>query len=295
MGYYLPAYDTEAVYPWWEFMDGAGSPLPYQLTVSYEGERLRECLDGIRAVAEVQRRMQAPATFFLVGELLVHSGPELRAILDDPLFDIQSHSYTHPNLVAISADAASLRHELADSRRLIEDTFGRPVIGLTTPGGFTGGLAGQRRVLDAIVEAGYRYVRSAGRGADRSVPAPLTQPFWYEEDGYPELLELALHGWHDNILTGQPGVCAWPPALPWGYPSRMPRTAREVYQAYAPGIDYVAEHRLLTYVPCFHPWSIYRVDARARQIELLLRHAQRRIDIISCTGMYEQLCTERAL
>jgi peptidoglycan/xylan/chitin deacetylase (PgdA/CDA1 family) len=295
MSFYVAAYDTEAIYPWWELGDQKYSAQLYQESVSYEGERLRECLAGVRAVAEVHLRLDAPATFFLVGKLVEHARRELRALLDQPIFDLQCHSYTHANLMEISNDPAALQHELMDSKRLIEDTFGRPVIGLTSPGGFVKGLAGQTDILDAVWEAGYRYVRSVGLGPFDSVPAPLTQPFWYTQDGFADLLELGLHAWHDNHLTGQPGIAHWPPILPWGLPANTAQTAQEVYQAYAPGIDYVAEHNLLTYIPCFHPWSIYRVDRQARQIELLLSHARRTLTVECCTSVYEKILRDRSL
>jgi len=290
MPYYVPAYDTEAVYPWWEHPTGS-----YSQVVSYEGEALRECLAGVRAVAEVHLKLQAPATFFLVGELVRHAAGELRALLDQPLFDIQCHSYTHATLTEIADDAAALRHELADSKALIEDTFARPVIGLTTPAAFTRGLLGLKLVLEVVVDAGYRYVRSVGRGPFETVPAPLTQPFWYTDEGYPDLLELGLHAWHDNALTGQPAYCHWPPTLPWGYPTHAAQSAEEVYQAYAPGIDYITEHQLLTYIPCFHPWSVYRVSREARQIQLLLNHARRVMTLASCSDVYAQTRAVRSL
>ena len=127
------------------------------------------------------------------------------------------------------------------------------------------------------------------------MPAPLTQPYWYAQDGYPDLLELGLHAWHDNILTGQPGQVRWPPSLPWGYPPQMPRTPEAAYRAYAPGIDYVVERGLLTYIPCLHPWSVYRLDDKARHIGLLLTHAQKVVDIASCTSVYEWIRENRSL
>jgi hypothetical protein len=127
------------------------------------------------------------------------------------------------------------------------------------------------------------------------VPAPLTQPFWYERDGYPDLLEIPLHGWHDNHLTGQPYVTHWPPILPWGNPTHVATTALEAYQACAPGIDYLVQNNLLTYVPGFHPWSIYRLDQQAKHIELLLQHAQKLVTVASCTSVYEQIRTNRNL
>ena len=71
--------------------------------VSYEGARLDERLDGVRAVAEVHLRHRAPATFFIVAELAVAAGTRLREILDHDLFDLQSHSFTHDHMVAIRA------------------------------------------------------------------------------------------------------------------------------------------------------------------------------------------------
>jgi peptidoglycan/xylan/chitin deacetylase (PgdA/CDA1 family) len=295
MSIYVPAYDTEAVYAWWERGSQSYHASSYSETVSYKGDRLQEFLAGVRAVAEVHLTLNLPATFFIVAKLLEDAGRELVELLDQPLFDIQCHSYSHADVVCISEDEAALRHELVDSKRRIEDTFGRSVIGFTTPAGYWNGLVGQQRVLAALWEAGYRYVRSFGMGPDGTIPAPLTQPYWYARDGYPDLLELGLHAWHDNVLTGQPHRARWPPILPWGYPSHMPRTPEEVYQAYAPGIDHIVEHGLLTYIPCVHPWSVYRLDRSARHIKLLLAHAQQVTDVQSCTSVYEHIRENRSL
>jgi peptidoglycan/xylan/chitin deacetylase (PgdA/CDA1 family) len=272
--FYVSGYDTEAIYPWWEFSRGpAGRSRSYHELVSYEGERLRECIDGVRAVAEVHLRHQAPASFYLVGELVKAAANELREILSDPLLDVESHTLTHPGLSGIRADGAALRREVVDSKRLIEDTFGKSVLGLTAPGGHVFGFEGEGQILDVVWEAGYRFVRAAAAGPGGSVPAPLHQPFWYTRDGYPDLLEMPNHAWHDNILTGQPGFSSWPPVIPWGFPHKVAETGREVYEAFAPGLDYLVENNLVTYSPAFHPWSIYRVSPTAEQIDLLLTHA----------------------
>ena len=103
MSYYVAAYDMEAVYPWWDRpQDG----------FSYTPEHIAEFLDGVRAVAEVHLQREAPASFFLVAKMLERAGPELHAILDHPLFDIQCHSFTHPNLITLREDKAALQYEL---------------------------------------------------------------------------------------------------------------------------------------------------------------------------------------
>ena len=74
MPYYLSGYDTESIFPWWEFMDAAGKDLTYQQMVSYEDERLREVVDGVRVLAEVHLRHNCPATWFFVGQLVEAAG-----------------------------------------------------------------------------------------------------------------------------------------------------------------------------------------------------------------------------
>ena len=290
---YISAYDTEAVYAWWDVPTGPG----YQGRISYEGERLAECIAGVRAVAQVHLERQAPASFFIVAELLQCAASEFRAILDEPLFDIQCHSFTHKDLIGLADadDQAALQHELVDSKKLIEDTFSRPVIGLTAPGGYTRGFIGQERILHVMWEAGYRYMRTVGAGPDGTMPAPLNRPFWYAREGFPGLLEMPSHAWHDNILTGQPGKVLWPPQFPWPYPAHMPEDAQGVYAAYAPGIDYVQQANLPYYLPIFHPWSVYRIDRRARQLDLLLRRAQtENLPLISCTQQYEHALAHKS-
>ena len=71
-----------------------------------------------RAVAAVHRRHRAPATFFIVTRLLETAKEEFRAILDDELFDIQSHTHTHARLkeLVASNEREALQREIATLR-----------------------------------------------------------------------------------------------------------------------------------------------------------------------------------
>ena len=289
MAAYVAGYDVEAVYAWWDSDYTEHTGENYDDVVSYEGDRLSLCLAGVRAVAEVHLERDAPATFFIVARLLEAARSELVEILDHPIFDIASHSFTHPDIKNYLHDDHRLRHEIVDSKKAIEDAFGREVLGFTTPGGYEDGYIGKPKVLEILEGAGYRYLRSVGCGPHYSMPAPLHQPFTYDEEGCGDLLEIPTHAWHDNVLTGQHGLVSWPPALPWDYPTRMPTDARGVYEAYAPGIEHAARAGLVTYVPTFHPWSIYRVDNQATHIGMLLDHADGVLDICSCQQVYEQV------
>jgi peptidoglycan/xylan/chitin deacetylase (PgdA/CDA1 family) len=241
-----------------------------------------------RALADVHRRHCAPATFFIVTQLLEAAGPDYRAILDDPLFDIQSHTHTHLNMKASPLD--EVRREVELSRRLIADTLGREVSGLTTPGAYTDGLLGCKDLLGLLWESGIRFVRSDGRGPDGTVPAPFTQPYWYGQDGYWSLLEVPPQFWHDNILKGYTGGrVAWPPIVPWGVPPAPPETPEEEFAVWRLGADYVLKSGLRVYQPTLHPWSICRMSPDARQIDLLLGYVRDQgMEIVSCREVYER-------
>jgi len=245
-------------------------------------------LPAVRALAEVHRRHDAPATFFVVTRLLEAAGDEYRQVLDGDLFDIQSHTHTHLNVKTSAPE--EVRREVELSRRLIADVFGREAIGLTTPGAFTDGLLGCKELLGVLWESGIRFVRSDGRGPDGTVPAPFTQPYWYGQNGQWSMLELPLQYWHDNILKGYtPGRVVWPPLLPWGVPAAPPETPEEEFAIWRQGADFVLQSGLRVYQPAMHPWSIHRLSSDARQIDLLLGYVREQgMEIVSCREVYER-------
>ncbi len=53
------------------------------------------CLAACRKIVEVHKRFEMPATFFIVGRTLDANPAEYRKLLDDPLFEIASHTYSH--------------------------------------------------------------------------------------------------------------------------------------------------------------------------------------------------------
>jgi len=65
---------------------------------AYDTEHSTECLPECHAIVKVHQQMEIPATFFIVGKCLEASGREFRATLDNPLFEIGSHTYSHKML-----------------------------------------------------------------------------------------------------------------------------------------------------------------------------------------------------
>jgi signal transduction histidine kinase len=145
-------------------------------------------------------------------------------------------------------------------------------------------------LLGVLREHGVRFVRSDGRGPDNTIPAPFTQPYWYSEDGFPELLELPLQYWHDNVLKGYTTAhVLWPPLPPWGLPAAPPETPEEEFAVFRQGANYVLQTGLRVYQPTLHPWSICRMSPVARQIDLLLDYVREQgMEIVACAEVHRR-------
>ena len=68
---------------------------------AYDTEFIRDpnhSLKAVETITEIHRGHDAPATFFIVGRLLEKAGERFRTLLEEKLFDVQSHTYTHSGL-----------------------------------------------------------------------------------------------------------------------------------------------------------------------------------------------------
>ncbi|UCG58845.1 MAG: polysaccharide deacetylase family protein, partial [Phycisphaerales bacterium] len=88
------------------------------------------CLAACRKIVEVHKRYEMPATFFILGRTLEADPAEYRKLLDDPLFEIASHTYTHQMLrdndltgPAVSMDER--RKEVFKGKETVERIFER--------------------------------------------------------------------------------------------------------------------------------------------------------------------------
>src|SRR5207248_228040 len=127
---------------------------------AYDTEAPERCLEACRAITAVHERMGIPATFYVVGKLLEEEGDEYRALLgESPLYEIASHTYSHRMLrdhpfcgPAVDADGRWVEVFLGKER--IEQTFGRPCLGLRPGCSFDTGLRGDRDLVALVVKAG---------------------------------------------------------------------------------------------------------------------------------------------
>jgi len=260
------------------------------------------CVTAASKIVDIHRSYDVPATFFVLGKVIESHGKDLKRILgDDGLFDIQSHTYSHrlfkdSKMHGPGIGKRQLRKEVLLGKSLVEDLFGSECIGVRSGCGFYRGLQGEMEKLEVIWECGIRFISTDLRGPDDSIPSGLQQAYWYDLEGFPQLLELPGHGWHDNVLKRtEPMLClTWPPVMSWGIPSSPPKTPEEeaavqkVWMEKATSLD--LDYLSLVY----HPHSIYHMSTDCRTIRLLIE-AVRELGMQTTTyaGLYEYYSSRR--
>jgi hypothetical protein len=248
---------------------------------AYDTEK-PECLAACRRIVAVHRRHNVPGTFFIVGKTLHDNPREYRELLgDDGLFEVGSHTWSHRMLrdhpfCGPAPDPQAVADEIILGQQAVQDVFGRACIGLRPGCGFVDGLRGAPQVLAHVRAAGFRYVSSLLWGPDWSVPAPLTQGFTYEADGFGDLWELPGHGWHENLLKnhnewGPRRVTLWPAQMPEAIPAGFIKTPQEEAAVNRIFIEEAVRQKLGYVSLIWHPWSLLRFDPEMRMLDLTFR------------------------
>jgi len=271
---YIASYDTERHL-------AKGAPPP-------------NCVDACRAIVDMHKKHNMPATFFIVGKALESAPDEYRRLLDDPLFEIASHTYSHRMLrdhpiCGPKVTPEQMREEICRSKVVVDKVFkGRNCVGIRPGCSFVDGLKGAPDALALVKEAGYEYVSSVAWGPDFTLPAPLNQAFTYAEDGYPELAEYPCHGWHENLLKGNNRafgsqfakpmrVLSFPPLHPDAISPDFVKTPEEEFRynnkyfidsALAEKLDYVTL--------IWHPWSLSWFDPEMKMLDMTFRYVKDR-------------------
>jgi peptidoglycan/xylan/chitin deacetylase (PgdA/CDA1 family) len=263
------------------------------------------CLAACRKIVEVHRRYEMPATFFLLGRTLDANPAEYRELLDDPLFEIATHTYSHRMLRnnEFCGPAVSLeekRKEIFDGKDAVERVFERPCIGLRPGCGFDNALKGERPVLELLQEAGIQYVSSLLWGPDYSLPALLREPFNYKDEGFPEIWELPGHGWHENLLKNHNGwgprrLTLWPSPFPEAIAGGFCKTPKDEFEVNRVFLDRAAEKAKPFVSLIWHPWSLMKFDPDMKMLELTFAHA-RRLGLKPCTyaQLYESVSSTKS-
>ena len=207
---------------------------------------------SLEIMGGVHADLGVPATLFVCGRTLLHSLEAVQAAAGSGLFDVQQHTYSHlpfrdiyyspaEGIEAVIPETppVALREELSWTSGLIRRHTGGEC-GFRTPFGYYRGLRGRPDLLGILRDCGIRYVTSWGRNEQNANPTPWeVQPFTYDEEGFPELLELPFQFWLDGIWFDRHG---------WD-------NGAGFRDALKGAVDEIVE-RDLVYGVCFHEWVL---------------------------------------
>jgi peptidoglycan/xylan/chitin deacetylase (PgdA/CDA1 family) len=209
-----------------------------------------------------------PGTLFVCGRTLVHNVEALEPFVDHPLFDIQQHTYSHTLLkddswkggTFLASPVVAIEQEVRQTSEAMERLLGITCIGLRTPHGYHLGLTDRPEMLAALHRCGIEFVSSWARNAQGTQPTPLSiQPFWYAEQGFPDLLEIPFQGWLDGTWFEEYG----------------PEKGAEYGDVLRSTVD-EAHAGDLVYGACFHDWAQIRYrETTTRWVAGLMEHAAR--------------------
>jgi peptidoglycan/xylan/chitin deacetylase (PgdA/CDA1 family) len=226
----------------------------------------------LKRAAELHREYGVPATLFVTGETLERNVDALGALVGDPLFDLQQHTYSHKPLktlvqrsprgteLILGASLERTRDEVSRTSELLASLLGVRCTGLTGPYTYYRGLADRPDILQVLDECGIRFLRTYGRNEHDWQPVSFdVQPFRYSLQGFPHLLEYGIQGWADCLLREELG---------WedhdGYLAELRRN-----------LDLIRERDLVwSYLQ--HDWSSLRGDPGMTLTETLLRDVRDR-------------------
>ncbi len=253
-----------------------------------EGSVTGRFLERARAL---HNRLGVPATLFVVGQTLERWVPEFRTVAEDPLFDLQQHTYSHQLLKTVyiedgrsvrvmrGVSPEETRDEVRKTSDLLAEHLGVECLGLTGPWCYYRGLRDRPDILQVLWEEGIRFTRTDGRNERDWHPVSMDlQPYWYDALGFPEMLEIPIHGWHDNTIRAE--VLGWEDVD--GY-----------VESVRPFVDRAAaEDKVFSL--CQHDWSSIREDPEMRATEAIIRHAQARgLRFLSYLAYYEESKVDR--
>ena len=253
---------------------------------AYDTEHAVDCLSACGPIRDVHTEFDFPATFFIVGKRLEEEGKEYRNLLGDvPAFEIASHTYSHRMLrdhpfCGPAPDREARLQELRLGKEMVEQTFGRPCVGLRPGCGFAEGLRGDAWLLRSVQATGFKYVSSVLWGPETTLPALLVGPSTYVEDGFPTLWELPGHGWHENLLKSHnltdtvQRILAWPPQFPEAIPQGPVATPEEEFAIHRLFVTRAIELGLPYVSLIWHPWSLERFDPELKMLKLLFAFVQ---------------------
>jgi peptidoglycan/xylan/chitin deacetylase (PgdA/CDA1 family) len=170
---------------------------------------------------ELFRELNTPVTWYLTGKTLELYPDVFRRLKGHPLIELQAHTYSHTLLKTVLTQLSEGRpigpatkwemtrggsveeidRDLGKCQDVFEKVLGRRAAGLTGPWAYYRGLGDRPDLLEIADRHGFKILRTFGRDERDSQPVPLEwQPFFYEVQGFPHILEILIHDYQDDYM-----------------------------------------------------------------------------------------------
>lgn len=189
----------------------------FLIRIDTESRQRDEMKGFFEKIVFVQREYDIPVSFFCLGVAIEIREAEFRSfyqeVKDDPLFDIQDHSYSHIGLGYQDGEPVEvLRADYEKSFKVHERVFGKRPLGISMCG--TGGRNGpllcgfdatekSRAELDMLAKLGVRMINTNLCDSDNT-----TEFISYSKIGHPEIMGypngLSDTGWLKREKYGDP-------------------------------------------------------------------------------------------
>lgn len=240
----------------------------------------------VEAAKRVHEELSVPCTFFICGATLEENLPIFRSLVGHPLIDLAQHTYSHIRLKTIVMERegktdlyrggtlSQIKQEVNRTQEIFRRELGMQCRGLTGPWGYYRGLKDRPEILEILAKAGIRFLRTDARNEKDYQPVPFeNQPYFYEPQGFPHLLEFPVQGWQDTYLRENLG---------W---DNIAGFVREIKK----GIDYIARNDLI-WDYCQHDWTSIVNDPGMSIIRRLVVYAREKgVEFEQYSSLYVEL------
>ncbi|KAA0008939.1 MAG: hypothetical protein FE036_01455 [Thermoplasmata archaeon] len=252
-------------------------------------------IKGLEIVCRVHTSLKKPFTLFILGKMLERPNI-LSAILNQlkspdlkKYIDIEQHAYSHvefkklPGRTPLTLE--QIEWEVKYTKELIREKLGVDVIGIRPPQGHYKGLQGEHKILKILYDNGIRFISSDLRNKEEKFPSSwydeegnIRQPYLYDKNRYPDLIEIPTQGWNDNALKGMSRTT-----------KIRKHTLEEEVEIHKENIDFAVDN-ILCYAPLFHPWATAMTDEQGFVWTEIIKYADKKgVKIMSYKGVYYYL------
>ncbi len=187
----------------------------YDVECVNEGKTKGINVDFLKKMKMIHEELNAPCTLFCRGQTIESNMEGFQEIRKNSLFDIQQHTYSHVLFKTIlrktengveyvrGGSLEQIYEEVEKTNRILKGYLDVDCIGITGPYTYYRGLQDRPDILEILHELGIRFMRTYGRNAEDSFPVSMDiHPFWYDIQGFSDVLEFPITGWKGEYFEG---------------------------------------------------------------------------------------------